>query len=221
MATLFKKNAFPKRIASRFTRSSGSVLILVIALLVLLALLGTAYISTTRVDRFASKQHTTNVEIDMLVEGVVNQVASAITSDIYDASGTYRPPDTFTLHNSNYDNYDAYGFTTPYDVRGQGQIVGQSTTVAHDAFLSQRFPWTLNPTRPFSRGKSARLVRSELSGSAEHEHHDVWLAVAIQFAGYVDDSRSLAAVRVRIMRRTLRRVPCRRTSPPSRGLFRR
>ena len=74
-------------------RRRGSVLILVVALLVLMALLGTAYISTTRVDRAASAQHEKNVQVDLLVDGVVNQVASAIQSDLYDASGTYRSPD--------------------------------------------------------------------------------------------------------------------------------
>src|SRR3954469_8108989 len=93
----------PRRLNPRRLKMSrpGSVLILCVALLVLLALIGTAMISTARVDRYSSVQHTYNTEIDLLVEGVKSMATSAIVSDLYDQSPTtpvYRrvqlpPPD--------------------------------------------------------------------------------------------------------------------------------
>ena len=60
---------FTQIIAGRRVRP-GSVLILVVALLVLLALMGTAYIETTRVDRHSSVQNSFNTEIDLVIDGV-------------------------------------------------------------------------------------------------------------------------------------------------------
>lgn len=70
----------------RFTQqhSRGSVLILVVAVLVLLALIGTAYISTTRTDVFTSQQHTFNTQIDLLMDGVEAMVTAAIVDDMLD-----------------------------------------------------------------------------------------------------------------------------------------
>ena len=48
----------------------GTILIFAIVLLVLLALIGTAYISTTRMDRSSSQTNVINHQIDLLVAGV-------------------------------------------------------------------------------------------------------------------------------------------------------
>ena len=56
----------------------GSVLILVVVLLVLLALMGTAFISTSRVDRYSSQQNSFNTEIDLLIDAVVRIEQSTI-----------------------------------------------------------------------------------------------------------------------------------------------
>src|SRR5215217_6370954 len=60
----------------------ASVLILVVALLVLMALIGTAFITTTGTDRYSAAQHAVNTEIDMLVEGVVEMSEGAILKDV-------------------------------------------------------------------------------------------------------------------------------------------
>src|SRR5947207_1999394 len=81
------------RIQLRFARSRpGSVLILTVVLVVLLALLGTALLSTTRIDRYTATQNTTNTEIDMLVEGVKEMAKSKIRSALFGANAAYRPP---------------------------------------------------------------------------------------------------------------------------------
>lgn len=79
------------RAQRRFTRSrSGSVLILVVALLVLMALIGTAYMTMAQFDRVAATQHTFNTEVDLLVEGVINQVKGVIGGDLF-VGGQFRP----------------------------------------------------------------------------------------------------------------------------------
>ncbi|MCS7033164.1 MAG: hypothetical protein NZ561_04110, partial [Phycisphaerae bacterium] len=65
-------------------RRRGSVLILVVALLVLLALVGTAYLTTTRLDRTAAVTHTVNTQKELVMESVVNYVQANVLSDILD-----------------------------------------------------------------------------------------------------------------------------------------
>ncbi len=78
----------------------GSVLILVIVVLVLLALLGTAYITASRSDRFAAQQNVSQTQLDVVVKGVADQVNAAIINDVIKTVGgvrTYRgttPPAT-------------------------------------------------------------------------------------------------------------------------------
>src|SRR5579862_9520021 len=89
------RSNLPGRIQRRFRVSRpGSVLILCVALLVLLALIGTAMISTTRVDRYSAVQHTNNTEVALLVEGVKSVTEAQIIDDLWDTLPTvprYRP----------------------------------------------------------------------------------------------------------------------------------
>ena len=55
----------------------GSVLILVVALLVLMALVGTAFIVTARTDRAAARLHTHNTQADMAVQSAVSMRGAA------------------------------------------------------------------------------------------------------------------------------------------------
>src|SRR3954469_17857558 len=82
----------PRRLNPRRLKMSrpGSVLILCVALLVLLALIGTAMISTTRVDRYSSVQHTSNTQVDLLMEGMKQVAVTAIAGDLWN-SGTISP----------------------------------------------------------------------------------------------------------------------------------
>src|SRR6478735_3598696 len=100
----YAASLFPRALQAlhgRLRRSRpGSVLILCVALLVLLALIGTAMISTSRTDRYSSVQHTYNTEVDLLVEGVKSMATATIVNDLYDqnaasvvpVSGAYRAP---------------------------------------------------------------------------------------------------------------------------------
>lgn len=61
------------RVQNRFQRSrAGSVMILVVTLLVLMAIIGTAFLTTARNDRYSSQLHESNVQVDMLLEGIKN-----------------------------------------------------------------------------------------------------------------------------------------------------
>ncbi len=79
-------------------------MILVVALLVLLALMGTAFISSARNDRTTAVQHANNTEVDLLLEGVCNVVKSSIVAGLFDSSVT---PSFRNPASANYRNYDS------------------------------------------------------------------------------------------------------------------
>src|SRR5437588_9089451 len=93
------------RMQQRFRRSRpGSVLILVVALLVLMALIGTAYISTARIDRYTTQQNAYNTQIDLLVQGVVNMAEGKIMDDAIN-SAAIQPPTVANPLQPIYANY--------------------------------------------------------------------------------------------------------------------
>jgi hypothetical protein len=87
------KSNTPKKHRRKSTgkKNTGSVLILVIALLVLLALIGTAFLSTTQTERYASDQNSINTEADLLITGLQDVATSNISTALF-ANGQYRPP---------------------------------------------------------------------------------------------------------------------------------
>lgn len=120
----------------RFNRSrAGSVLILVVALLVLMALIGTAFMTMAQTDRGASAQHNFNTEADLLLEGAVNVVKSTVISDLY-SGGAYRP----------FNETASYQTTTGVGSDSQAATAEQATaSVAVNTgtpFLSDRLPST-------------------------------------------------------------------------------
>src|SRR5262245_27190776 len=83
---------FFKRIQRRLEGGRpGSVLILTVVMVVLLALLGTALLTTTRNDRWVSTQNATNTQLDMLFEMAKTAVQADMLSDIRGSSGDLRP----------------------------------------------------------------------------------------------------------------------------------
>ncbi|HZK79963.1 MAG TPA: hypothetical protein VFC46_02830, partial [Humisphaera sp.] len=84
------------RVELRFVRSRpGSVLILVVALLVLMAMLGTAYLVTAHNDRVATRLYSHNVQIDMLMDGLKNLTELAVSDQPVPAPGTAGLPPSF------------------------------------------------------------------------------------------------------------------------------
>jgi flagellar basal body-associated protein FliL len=66
----------------------GSVLILVIVVLVLLALLGTAYITTSRADRFSAQQAVSQTQLDVALKGISDSVNGTIVNDVLETDYT-------------------------------------------------------------------------------------------------------------------------------------
>src|SRR5262245_40906837 len=78
-----RRRGFASGVQRRFQNARpGSVLILVVALLVLMALIGTAWLSTAQIDRYATRQNTFNTQIELLVDGVVNNDKAAQSQDL-------------------------------------------------------------------------------------------------------------------------------------------
>src|SRR5688572_13453272 len=74
--------------AARLRRHArGSTLILAVVLLVLMALVGVAFLTTTRNDdRHASYQHTASAQADLLLDDVVTLVEGALVDDLFDGA---------------------------------------------------------------------------------------------------------------------------------------
>lgn len=116
------------RLQQRFRRSRpGSVLILVVALLVLLALLGTAYINTTQTDRYSSAQNSFNTEIDLLLQGVENITQASVVNALFG------PTPSFTFHQNTNTTPSEYDLSD-YPLNKQG------------TFIADRYPTLLTPT---------------------------------------------------------------------------
>lgn len=131
-------------------RRRGSVLILVVALLVLMALIGTAFITSAGTDRDASVQHRYNTQVEMLLKGVedlaVDQVVRQVAAvDPPQAQGTvpnqivpaptFRPP-SFGLTpwvTNPPDLYNAGPFQPPLEYR-------DVVYAPWDRFLADRYP---------------------------------------------------------------------------------
>ena len=123
----------------------GTVLIFVVALLVLLALIGTAFISTARIDRYSSAQSTINSQIDLMLEGIGNMARGVITSGLFDSTGKYRVPVTSLTDptSSNPGPYDTYN---QYDYPGGVPSLANPSLVNlnHQGWLASRIPLLLD-----------------------------------------------------------------------------
>src|SRR3954469_20398480 len=70
-------------VQGRFRRARpGSVLILVVALLVLMALIGTAYITSAGADREPSATNVAPTEVELLVDGVKNLAVDQLVRQV-------------------------------------------------------------------------------------------------------------------------------------------
>jgi hypothetical protein len=95
--TLTLKSRVSRSLTRRWRNARpGSVLILVVALLVLLALIGTAYLSSTQGERYTSGQNTINTEADLLMQGMIDTINATVSNAVFGngATGisTFRPP---------------------------------------------------------------------------------------------------------------------------------
>ncbi len=134
----------------------GSVLILVVALLVLMALIGTAYISTTRIDRYSIRQNALSNQVDLAAESVVNMTINAMDSDLFDGMH-YRGVTTDPSVPSTYDNWDGFATAAPSmniwnSDNKQPSVLKHATPIAdpNDAWLASRYPRLLHEDKKMS-----------------------------------------------------------------------
>ena len=124
---------------SRLRRSrTGSVMILVVTLLVLMALIGTAYLTTTRNDRYSVQQHAATVQYDQLLDMVKGLVVGPIGRESFLDPAAPAP-------------------TQLFGAQGSGQ---RWDDVESDPWLASRVPTimaqacgTWNPNRTYSQGE--------------------------------------------------------------------
>src|SRR5436305_5976665 len=142
----------------RLVRSRpGSVLIMVVALLVLMALIGTAYISTAQYDRASSQQHEYNTQVDLLLQSVIEMAKGQILNDIIDPNAKtpnlsatlVTNPNPYRLAgDTNYNHYDGLGWdpTTAAAVWHAVLVNGVPPTNPGSTFLADRVPTVFNNT---------------------------------------------------------------------------
>ncbi len=150
----------------RFQRARpGSVLIMVVSLLVLLALIGTAAMSTARVDRQSAVQNSHNVQVDMLVEGLKNMVLAQVVDDLFappwgsqtDSPGTDPFDDQTDFHDV------MYGSRTPEPFQKSGGNYDYSTIVWRNISFPpvksgvKDGPWHFDPPNVDSSGSNYDL----------------------------------------------------------------
>src|SRR5438874_9538721 len=124
----------------RFRRARpGSVLVMVVALLVMLALIGTAAMSTARLDRMSSVQHVKNTQLDIMADGVKNMAVAEVVSDLFgSAGGLYRDPFTDATTYDHYDYPGSYISNPPnaaLDQADSNSITAAGESKSFDAWL--------------------------------------------------------------------------------------
>jgi hypothetical protein len=140
-----------KKLLPRMLRRRGSVLILCVVLIVVLALIGTAMLSRARIDRGTTVQNTNNTQIELLVEGGRNLAKTVIINDLYDG-GIFRPaenapfpaPDpnqslTPPTRNTSFDNWDASSLIDNLPSSTFGGTVFPNGS-RNDSWLATRLP---------------------------------------------------------------------------------
>lgn len=155
----------------RFVRSRpGSVLILVVALLVLMALIGTAFMTMAQFDRAAAVQHTFNTEIELLLDGVVNLTKASVTSDLF-VNSEFRPAkptyNTSAPGQLAYNYYDGLGL----DAAAAAAAFPGLPENAGTAFLSARVPELPSTAKGAGTGNWPMwlYVTAPVNGTSQYE----------------------------------------------------
>jgi len=171
----------------RFARSRpGSVLILVVALLVLLALIGTAYMTMAQGDRAAAQQHTFNTEVDLLLEGVENMVKGTVVGELF-VNGQFRPANGYNSWNSL--GLDSQTINSPQRKWGpNGTTAG---TQPGNPWLASRVPEPLDPRTVNNIGQIVpawRYITAPLNGGVQFDS-PYWRTIANTPVPMVDTLR--------------------------------
>ena len=153
-ATIHTFNRLLDRLRLRYQRARrGSVMILVIALLVLMALIGTAFMTTVRTDRLSSTTHTYNTQIDLLVEGVIAMSRDSIVDTVLGTGRQFRPNDYAAWTSLESDPFLADRYPVRSTSTGQPSWTNISASP-----LATPANWTVQFTSPYNN-ESYGLVK--------------------------------------------------------------
>jgi DNA uptake protein ComE-like DNA-binding protein len=130
----------------------GSVLILVVVLLVLMALMGTAFMSTTRNDVTSAGSNAVNTQVDLIADGAARAAIANIVN------GVFNPADPaassgYGYREANTTLYNPSTFAScyhPYDFAGNVNYNAVNPGARdYDSFLADRVPvYTTGGTQP-------------------------------------------------------------------------
>jgi len=126
---------------------NGSIMIMVVALLVLMALIGTAYIATARIDRGSASQNADNVQIGLLIDSVLNLCKTSISGDLFDGNGNYRPVPRDPFRKLD-DPNDPLARPIPNGVLADAHFYYNITSTLDDAYTKQRIDCWLSDRTP-------------------------------------------------------------------------
>ena len=76
----------PRELHPRHPRTAGSLLILIVTVLVIIALVGIAFLQRVRLDQAATARHERDY-IDQVISGILTEISNQLTDDVFDNLG--------------------------------------------------------------------------------------------------------------------------------------
>jgi hypothetical protein len=152
----------------------ASVLLLVIVILLILSILGTAYISTSHIDRLSSQQTLLNIQSDANFDGILKSAAGLITDDLNNPLDNFRGI-TLSIPSLGYVGF--YNAATTYTA---GQVVNdpnnpgnyyQAVVTSTGAPLTNTSDWS--PTSPSATSPYRGTFRGPWLSSVAYNPGDI------------------------------------------------
>lgn len=135
-------------------RGRGSLLILVVTVLVIIALVGIAFLQRVRLDQAATARHERSY-IDLVINGILAEIGGQMTEDIFENANNGRELYDYPWTRDNVQEVDAFfidGTKVPGRVNGSGKDDGTGTWVStheDDRWLASSAP-ILSPANTYN-----------------------------------------------------------------------
>jgi len=142
-------------------RLKGSILIVVLGLLAVLAVVGIAFVTMSSIETNTASNFALQAQFDLAADGAVDYVSNALVKDVWEYGTNPAAPDT-----SNYRNYTGYTLTGKYGTAHWDYPVTTLSvdpkTPTQDAFLAWSADWTITP-QPATTAYSFRATETGLN----------------------------------------------------------
>src|SRR3954469_18203178 len=103
------------------SRLRASIMIMVVDLLVLMALIGTAYMATARIDSAAAQPHCSNAQGDAMFQLLINGAATSVSDQLFvardEAKWHFTASDSTLDYDLSWDHRSAWEFYRPISIR--------------------------------------------------------------------------------------------------------